>query len=187
MIGVAVTFGLLEVLPIDFGYVWFALLLLAMGLSPGAVQLPQPGGRRVGKEPPVGALFAAFLGLDPIKQLVPAAVLGHLPAAQRATLTGRAFFPHLISGPFGTGLRYAFDFAIGCSLVAAVASWLRGGRYVHGAFGPLGGGTGTGDGDGAGEPARAGTGAGAATGGPGRAGPPTGTNAGARAAAGVSR
>ena len=194
MIGAALSFGLLQALPINFGYVWFGLLLLLMGLSMGLFSSPNRAGvmnslppdqrgagagmmttfqnsaqvlsigvfftvitlglattlpgtlfhglaahgvptaiaHRVANEPPIGALFSAFLGYNPIKQLVPAAVLGHLSAAQQATLTGRSFFPQLITGPFGTGLHYAFDFAIICSLIAAVASWLRGGRYVHG-------------------------------------------------------
>ena len=48
-----------------------------------------------------------------------------------ATLAGRSFFPHLISGSFEHGLREAFDFAAGASVVAAVASQLRGGKYIH--------------------------------------------------------
>ena len=51
--------------------------------------------------------------------------------ARRTTLTGRSFFPHLISGPFHTALVYAFVFAIVACLVAAVASLLRGGKYHH--------------------------------------------------------
>ena len=58
-------------------------------------------------------------------------MLAHLPAGHAAYLTGRSFFPSLISPSFKTGLRYAFDFAIGCSIMAAIASLLRGGRYVH--------------------------------------------------------
>ena len=46
-------------------------------------------------------------------------------------LTGRSFFPHLISGPFHTALVYAFTFAIVACLVAAVASLLRGGKYHY--------------------------------------------------------
>jgi hypothetical protein len=46
-------------------------------------------------------------------------------------LTGRSFFPHLISGPFQNGLREAFSFAIVACLVAAAASLMRGGRYAH--------------------------------------------------------
>ena len=52
-------------------------------------------------------------------------------AADARTLTGRSFFPHLISGPFHTALVYAFVFAILACLVAAVASLLRGGKYHH--------------------------------------------------------
>jgi hypothetical protein len=58
-------------------------------------------------------------------------VLGQLPAAQSQELTGRSFFPHLISGPFHTALVYAFVFAIAACLVAAVASFLRGGKYHY--------------------------------------------------------
>ena len=55
----------------------------------------------------------------------------HLPAANASYLTGRSFFPNLISGPFSSGLDEAFDFAIVACLIAAGASWMRGGRYVH--------------------------------------------------------
>ena len=47
--------------------------------------------------------------------------------AQQHVLIGRSFFPHLISPPFRTGLHEAFAFAIIACLVAAVASWSRGG------------------------------------------------------------
>ena len=55
----------------------------------------------------------------------------HLPTAQQTVLTGRGFFPGLISAPFRAGLHAALDFAIVASLLAAAASWLRGGRYVY--------------------------------------------------------
>jgi hypothetical protein len=58
-------------------------------------------------------------------------VLAQLPAGQSQRLTGRSFFPHLISGPFHTALVYAFVFAIVACLIAAVASFLRGGQYHH--------------------------------------------------------
>ncbi len=47
-------------------------------------------------------------------------------------VTGRSFFPHLISSPFSSGLHEAFLFAIVACLVAAAASLLRGGMYHHG-------------------------------------------------------
>ena len=86
---------------------------------------------RVAHLPPVSTLFAAFLGVNPMKHLLGASVLAHLPAGHAAILEGRSFFPNLISGPFHNGLHTAFDFSIGASLVAAGASWLRGGKYTY--------------------------------------------------------
>jgi hypothetical protein len=83
--------------------------------------------------PPVSTLFAAFLGYNPVQHLVGPAVLSHLTAAQQATLTGRSFFPTLITAPFKAGLRATFDFAIVASLVAAAVSWTRGGKVTSGA------------------------------------------------------
>ena len=57
--------------------------------------------------------------------------LDKLPASHAAYLTGHTFFPSLISAPFQHGLDIAFDFAIAACLIAAVASLLRGRRYVH--------------------------------------------------------
>jgi MFS family permease len=81
--------------------------------------------------PPVSTLFAAFLGYSPVQHLVGPAVLARLPAHQAAALTGRGFFPALISGPFASGLHEAFDFAIAACLAAAAMSWLRGGKYHY--------------------------------------------------------
>jgi hypothetical protein len=79
--------------------------------------------------PPVSILFAAFLGYNPIQHLLGAHALAALPPGSHALLTGRSFFPHLISGPFRTGLKEAFVFAIVACLIAAAASLMRGGRY----------------------------------------------------------
>ncbi len=81
--------------------------------------------------PPVSTLFAAFLGYNPVEHLIGSSVLAHVPARQAAILTGRNFFPALISGPFGDGLHAAFDFSIGACLLAAGMSWLRGGKYHY--------------------------------------------------------
>jgi hypothetical protein len=75
-------------------------------------------------------MFAALLGYNPIQTLLGPA-LTRLPASHAAYLTGRGFFPALISPAFSNGLSIAFDFAIAACLVAAVASLLRGRRYVH--------------------------------------------------------
>jgi hypothetical protein len=119
--------------------VFFTLMIV--GLSSGLPHTLQTGLRahgvpavdaaRISHLPPVATLFASFLGYNPIKTLLGPHVLAHLPAGQSQQLTGRSFFPHLISGPFHTALVYAFVFAIGACLVAAVASFLRGGKYHH--------------------------------------------------------
>ena len=98
--------------------------LTANGVPPAAAE-------RIASLPPVGSLFAAFLGYNPIRTLLGPAGLEHLSPAQAANLTGTSFFPRLIAGPFQHGLAIVFLAALAMSLVAAAASWLRGGRYVH--------------------------------------------------------
>jgi MFS family permease len=194
MVVAAISFILLEQLPVDFSYVWFALLLLMNGIGmglfaspnragvmnslpprqrgagagmnatfqnsamvlsigiffslliiglssglPGALQhgltahgVPRPLAGRIAHLPPVASLFAAFLGYNPVQQLLgPTGVLHHLPAAQAHILTGRSFFPQLISGPFASALTEAFTFAFVACLIAAIASLLRGGKYHY--------------------------------------------------------
>ncbi len=80
--------------------------------------------------PPVTVLFAAFLGYNPVQQLVGSQTLSSLSPSNQAALTGHSFFPSLISTPFHSGLQEAFLFAILACLVAAVASWSRGSRVV---------------------------------------------------------
>ncbi len=191
MIGTAVAFVLLELLPVNFPYWLFAVAAVLHRAGDGLVRVAEPGGGdeqparrapggRVGDEhhvpelgpgavdrdllhpddrravfvaaaepvpgagrargvaaaaalrvshlPPVSTLFAAFLGYNPVQHLVGPGVLSHLTAAQQATLTGRSFFPTLITAPFKAGLRATFDFAIVASLVAAAVSWTRGGK-----------------------------------------------------------
>jgi len=86
---------------------------------------------KIGNAPPVGSLFAAFLGYNPVRSLLGPAELASLPPTDATTLTGHTFFPSLISGPFHHGLVIVFTMAIVMSLIGAVASLLRGGRYVH--------------------------------------------------------
>jgi hypothetical protein len=119
--------------------VFFTLMIigLASGLPHTMQQglvahgVPAADATTVSHLPPVATLFASFLGYNPMQTLLGPKVLGSLPHGQAAELTGRSFFPHLISGPFHTALVYAFVFAIVCCLVAAVASLLRGGKYHH--------------------------------------------------------
>jgi MFS family permease len=81
--------------------------------------------------PAVGYLFAAFLGYNPLATLLGPKVLGTLPAADAGRLVSTGFFPSLIAGPFHDGVVVVSLFSIVIFLVAAAASWLRGGRYVH--------------------------------------------------------
>ncbi|WP_226366788.1 MFS transporter [Pseudonocardia sp. ICBG162] len=119
--------------------VFFSLLIaglsttLPTSLHDGlmAQGVPELAADRVAALPPVGILFAALLGYNPIATLLGPQVLGALAPAQSAYLTGREFFPQLISGPFADGLTFALGFAAVACLVAAVASALRGGKYHH--------------------------------------------------------
>jgi MFS family permease len=192
MVASAASFGLLELLPVDFVYWQFAGILLLCGIGMGLFASPNRAGimnslpperrgvgagmsatfqnsatvlsigifftliilglaaslpatlthglvaqgvphadaARVAALPPVAIMFAALLGYNPVQTLLGHALSG-LPASHAAYLTGRTFFPSLISAPFQHGLAIAFDFAIAACLIAALASLLRGGRYVH--------------------------------------------------------
>jgi MFS family permease len=193
MVLAALSFVLLIVLPVDFSYAWFALILLLNGIGMGLFASPNSAGvmnalppsqrgagagmlatfmnsasvlsigvfftlmiiglaaglphalqhglaahgvppadaARVSSLPPVATLFASFLGYNPMATLLGPHVLHTLPPGQAGALTGRSFFPQLISGPFHTALVYAFVFAALACVVAAVASLLRGGKYHH--------------------------------------------------------
>ena len=193
MLGSAVSFFLLTLLPIDFPFPLFAIVLALTGISMGMFASPNraavmnslpPGDRgagggmnqtfqnsaqvlsigvfftlmifglstslphtmaaglqahgvpaatanRVGQQPPVSILFAAFLGYNPIQHLLGSHVLASLSGANQAILTGHSFFPHLISAPFSNGLHETFLFAIVACLVAAAASLMRGGTYHY--------------------------------------------------------
>ncbi|GAA1201828.1 MFS transporter [Pseudonocardia alaniniphila] len=119
--------------------VFFSLLIIGLaGTLPGTLStgliahgVPADVANRVAGLPPVGTLFAALLGVNPIQNLLGPQVLGALPPADAQFLTGRAFFPELISGPFAAGLTLALGFAAAACLVAAVASALRGGKYRY--------------------------------------------------------
>ncbi|SEP53491.1 MFS transporter [Amycolatopsis saalfeldensis] len=90
--------------------------LTAHGVQPGPAD-------QIAHLPAVAVLFAAFLGYNPIQQLL-GGQLATLPPDQASFLTGRSFFPNLISGPFQDGLAVAFGFAIVVCLIGAVASLL---------------------------------------------------------------
>jgi MFS family permease len=87
---------------------------------------------QVAATPPVGSLFAAFLGYNPIASILgPTGVLKSLSSSNAAALTGKTFFPQLIADPFHTGLVIVFIAAAVMSVIGAIASLTAGGKYVH--------------------------------------------------------
>jgi MFS family permease len=118
--------------------IFFSLIILGLSASlPSSLLhgltaqgVPAADATRLSQLPPTSIMFAALLGYNPIQMLL-GPVLTKLPASHAAYLTGHSFFPSLISAPFAHGLDIAFDFAIAACLIAAVASLLRGKRYVH--------------------------------------------------------
>jgi len=190
------TFLLLELLPINFSYIWFALLIFLFAVGMGMFFAPNQAGvmnslppdqrgagagmlntfqnsasvlsmglfftivtlglaarlpaqlykgltaagvapgpaHLVANEPPIGSLFSAFLGYNPIQELLgPTGALKHLSAHQAAYITGRSFFPKLISQPFAHGMHLAFTFAAVATAIAVIASAVRPRRYIHAA------------------------------------------------------
>jgi MFS family permease len=125
-------------MPISIG-IFFSLMIIGLssqvphtmltGLTANGV--PIATAQRLAHLPPVGYLFAAFLGTNPLRSLLGPKVLSALTPAQQAHLTGRGFFPSLISAPFKHGLMIVLAFAIIMCLLAAWASWLRGAKYIH--------------------------------------------------------
>ena len=120
--------------------VFFSLMIVGLAstlpraLAGGLQRLGVPHGiaHQIGSLPPVSSLFAAVLGVNPVQHLLAArGALSSLPAASQRVLTGRQFFPELISGPFQHGLTVVFGVSAALAAVAALASLLRGGRYIH--------------------------------------------------------
>jgi MFS family permease len=102
-------------------------------LSNGLIKVGVPSGvaHQVATLPPVSSLFASVLGVNPIQHLLaPTGVLSSLPAASQRALTGREFFPSLLSGPFHSGLIVVFGVSAVLSVLAGLASLLRGGRQA---------------------------------------------------------
>ncbi len=134
--GIRVTFMNVG-LPLSIG-LFFTLMIVGLNqtvpptLFSGLVAngVPSALAHRLAGLPPISYLFASFLGYNPLGALL-GPVLGQLPPADAARLTSRTFFPSLISVPFQHGLVLVLSFSIAASLVAALASALRGGRYVH--------------------------------------------------------
>ena len=117
----------------------FSLMVVGLNASmpaalySGLVQngIPAQIAQQVASAPPVGYLFAAFLGYNPLATMIPTSVLQTLPPQQAAIITSRAFFPQLIDTAFHRGLVEVLVFSIIMCLIGAAASWVRGGKYVY--------------------------------------------------------
>lgn len=193
MILAALSFGLMMLLPINFPYWSFAIILLINGLSFGMFSSPNTAGimnsvaakfrgvasgmratfQNVGMPLSIGAffslmiiglstsvpgslyraltlngvsaslashlshlpavsyLFAAFLGYNPLKTLLGPSVISKLKPSAATHLTSKAYFPQIIGQPFKHGLVMVLSFAIATCLIAALASWFRGSKYIH--------------------------------------------------------
>ncbi|MDX6355505.1 MAG: hypothetical protein QOF98_2408 [Streptomyces sp.] len=116
--------------------VFFSLLIAGLANRlPGSLDsglraqgVPAGVAQHVANLPPVSTVFSAFLGINPIETLLkPYGTLNKVTADQRAVLTGKEFFPHLISSAFHHGLVIVFATAAAMALLAAIASALRGG------------------------------------------------------------
>jgi len=115
--------------------VFFSLMVVGLAHSlPTALTsglqdqgVPHAVASQVAVLPPVSTLFAAVLGVNPLEHLLaPSGVLAHLPPENAATITGREFFPDLISGPFHQGLTVVFGVSVILAVLAAIASLARG-------------------------------------------------------------
>jgi hypothetical protein len=99
---------------------------LASGLQAHGV--PAHAAASAAHLPPVSTLFAAFLGVNPIRHLLMPSTLSALPPSQQSALTGTHYFPQLISSPFHSGLTVVFTTATVMCVIAAIASLARGPR-----------------------------------------------------------
>ena len=89
----------------------------------------------LGAIPPTGALFAAFLGYNPVTAILgslPTTVLSTIPQQTITALTSSTWFPQTLSDAFMPSLRLSFYVGAILTVIAAILSAMRGERYVHG-------------------------------------------------------
>ncbi|MFZ0005705.1 MAG: MFS transporter [Methanoregula sp.] len=84
--------------------------------------------------PPTGALFAAFLGYNPVHTILvtlPQTVVAAISPATIATLTGTTWFPTTLAYAFMPSVRISFYIGALLSVIAAALSAMTGSRFVH--------------------------------------------------------
>ena len=97
----------------------------------GQAGLPPELAQRIASLPPGAAVFAAMLGYDPVSHLIPASLLATLPPGVAARVTDPHLFASLLAQPFVTGIRVALAACVAMSVLAGVASALRGSDRRH--------------------------------------------------------
>ncbi|WP_434512562.1 MFS transporter [Desulfitobacterium sp. AusDCA] len=113
---------------------YFSILILGLtqhlpsAMYQGLVNagVPAATAQQVANLPPTGALFAAFLGYNPMAQLLPASILQQLSQPSQQLILGKVFFPELIAPAVMSSMRIAFYISMILSLIAAIASFMRG-------------------------------------------------------------
>ena len=99
------------------------------GARPWPPALSAAVANEVANTPPVGSLFAAFLGYNPIAELLAPHNALQQPGVNAEVLTGKTFFPNLIIEPFHSGLVVVFGAAAVMMVIGAIAS-IRSSRVV---------------------------------------------------------
>ncbi len=117
--------------------IFFSLMIVGLAHTlPAAMStgLQQQGvsasvANEVANMPPVGSLFAAFLGYNPIAELLEPFNALQQPGVNVDVLTGKTFFPSLITEPFHSGLVVVFGAAAVMMVIGGIASLFNPGRY----------------------------------------------------------
>ena len=117
--------------------IFFSLMIVGLAATlPDAMSrgLQQQGvsasvANDVANLPPVGSLFAAFLGYNPMAELLAPHNALSQPGVNAEVLTGKTFFPNLIIEPFHSGLVVVFGAAALMMVIGAIASMFNPGRY----------------------------------------------------------
>ena len=120
--------------------IFFSLMVVGLaGTLPDAMSrglqqqgIAAPLAEQVAATPPVGSLFAAFLGYNPMAELLGGSGALQQPGVNAEVLTGKTFFPDLITGPFHSGLTVVFGAAAVMMVIGAIASMFNPGRYSTG-------------------------------------------------------
>jgi MFS family permease len=84
--------------------------------------------------PPTLALFAAFLGYNPMVTMIselPLAVSRQITPQAFSTITSSTWFPRTIAPPFMGAIHFAFYFNAGLAIIAALASLMRGKKQQY--------------------------------------------------------